>query len=547
MQAGKSGDGKSNAERLDELSRFLTPGSVGFYDFFEVTEIVAFANGAKEPVNVFTIAVAEEISQEASTQARFLNTDRIELPSLKDWKFGLVRYCRPISELEGFLSDITSRQIWRASGKDLKIGSMTALPSKHVPADGLNHVPLNRVLKNNFWNGSHVLEWTDPNKELLRPFFDDPSRLQELSEQVTPHAPISIGALSDRLGNIVVQFPVTVVTANFKGTKLGSGLTLQIGWHPKATPRDLMVTCERNSDGFTSAFTSVQATGPETSIPLSSSEGHYRATIWELSTGALLSATGEFDYIEAIPFNLHIASNRTRTFTLRDRSGQERKQEVGINTQQASMVGTPYVDPNGGFTRSRLYDEEIASLLAQRRFVQYAKERSEAEAERARALADIRHLINLHCEAGAWLWDPYLSATDILETLFYCHRSNVDLRALTSGAEPPRAHAGENPTEDFVTRQKRIFAESRSNLEGLRLEFRQKYGQYGSGFHDRFLIFPRTLNRPTLAWSLGTSVNGVGKEHHILQQVDHGQAIMDAFLELWNQLTEPEHLIWRAR
>jgi hypothetical protein len=381
----------------------------------------------------------------------------------------------------------------------------------------------------------------------LRPFFDDPSRLQELSEQVKPYAPINIGALSDRLGNIVVQFPVTVMTAKFRATRLSNGLTLQIGWHPKATQRDLMVTCERNSDGFTSAFTSVKATGPETIVPLASSEGHYRATIWEPSTGALLAATGEFDYIEAIPFNMHIASNQTRTFMLRDGSGQETEQRVGVITHQAKMVGTPYVDPNGGFTQGRLYNEEISGLVAQRRFVQYAKDESAAQADRERALADIRHLINLHSEAGAWLWDPYLSAADILETLFYCHWRNADLRALTASAEPPRDKGSEKPTEDFVIRHRRIFSDARSNLEGLRLEFRQKYGQYGSGFHDRFLIFPRTLNRPTLAWSLGTSVNGVGKEHHILQQVDHGQAIMDAFLELWNQLTEPEHLIWRSR
>jgi len=102
------------------------------------------------------------------------------------------------------------------------------------------------------------------------------------------------------------------------------------------------------------------------------------------------------------------------------------------------------------------------------------------------------------------------------------------------------------PEDDFVALQRRVFQEAESNLEGLRLEFRRKYGQYGSSFHDRFLIFPRTLHRETLVWSLGTSINGVGKEHHILQLVDNGQAIMDAFLELWNKLTEPEHLVWRV-
>jgi hypothetical protein len=60
------------------------------------------------------------------------------------------------------------------------------------------------------------------------------------------------------------------------------------------------------------------------------------------------------------------------------------------------------------------------------------------------------------------------------------------------------------------------------------------------------LIFPATADRGALAWSLGTSVNSLGKQHHILQQVDDGQRIMDAFLDLWDRLNGPEHLIWKT-
>jgi hypothetical protein len=543
MQAENQDTKKPNGENLDELSRLLLPGTIGFYSFFEVTEIVAFVNAAKTPINIFTIAVAQETTQESIERDRFLS-DRIELRSLKNWKFGIVRYSRPIEELEAIIADITLRQVWKASGNDLRIGSLAALPSKLVPADRVNSVPLNRVLKNNFWDGSHVLEWADHKKELVRALFDDPPRLQELSDRVNEVVPIRIGALSDRLGNIILQLPVTVITSRFDAVRPGNGLKLRIGWHPKAAPRDLIVTCERNSDGFVSSFNSVRVTGPETDINLASNEGHYQATISEPEIGTLLAATGEFDYISAIPMNIHLASNRTRTFVLKDESGQESEKKVEIITHQAMLVGTPYVDPNGGFTQGRVYDEEISRLLEQRRFVQYAKNPSAAQADRVRALQDIRKLINDHGEAGAWLWDPFLGAKDILETLFFCHRHRVDLRGLTSGKEPPEEESSAS-SEDFVARQQRGFREARSNLEGLRLEFRRRHTSHGTAFHDRFLIFPRTQRRQTLVWSLGTSINGVGKEHHILQQVDNGQAVMDAFLELWNQLTGPEHLIWR--
>lgn len=531
---------------MQELSRLLTPGAIGFYDHIEVTEIVGFVDDPTKPVNIFTIIVAGEGDVEATVSPQFLNPGRIELAKLKEWKFGVVRYRLPIRELEQLVSDITSRQVWRGSGKDLRLGKMTALSPKFVPHDGRNAVPLNRVLKNNFWSGSHVFEWVDPKKEQLRPLFEDPTRLQDLSDQIRQFVPIEIGALSDRLGNVVLQLAVNVMAAKFSEATISHALTLKMGWHPKATPRELMVTCERNSDGFVSAFVAVKVTGEETPIPLASRDGPYRASIWEPNGGTLLSATGEFDFFDSVPINMHALTNHTRTFVLRNTFGAETKHEVGVITHRSLLVGTPYVDPNGGFTQSRLYAEEISGLLERREFVQYAKELTDLRLERERALSDIRRLINQHCEAGAWLWDPFLTAKDILDTLFFCHRRNADLRALTSGKESPEDRLSSTSEDDFVALQRRVFQEAESNLEGLRLEFRRKYGQYGSSFHDRFLIFPRTLHRETLVWSLGTSINGVGKEHHILQLVDNGQAIMDAFLELWNKLTEPEHLVWRV-
>jgi len=155
----------------EELSRLLAPGAIGFYDHVEVTEVVTFVDDPTSPTNIFTIIVAGEGEVEATVSPQFLNPSRIELANLKGWKFGVMRYRRPICDLKRLVSDISSQQVWKGSGKDLKLGALTDLSSKFVPPDGLNAIPLNRVLKNNFWNGSHVLEWVDPKKKQLRPFF----------------------------------------------------------------------------------------------------------------------------------------------------------------------------------------------------------------------------------------------------------------------------------------------------------------------------------------------------------------------------------------
>ena len=46
-------------------------------------------------------------------------------------------------------------------------------------------------------------------------------------------------------------------------------------------------------------------------------------------------------------------------------------------------------------------------------------------------------------------------------------------------------------------------------------------------------------------WSLGTSVNSLGKSHHIIQSVSHPQPIVDAFEELWDKLSVEECLVWK--
>lgn len=139
----------------------------------------------------------------------------------------------------------------------------------------------------------------------------------------------------------------------------------------------------------------------------------------------------------------------------------------------------------------------------------------------------------------------------MLNTLAYCPYWNSDLRALTGAQRPPGASAtvpassgSTTAAEDFINEQRAILDGVASNWRGLVLEYRAKHGQAGWAFHDRFLIFPQ-VEKAALAWSLGTSVNSLGRAHHILQKVDNGQLIHEAFQELWGELNKPEHLVWK--
>jgi hypothetical protein len=528
----------------DEIVRLTAPDVLGFYTHVEATTVFAVAPGQAVPLNMFSILVAEERPFDAAVEPQYLNPKPIHLPSIKDWFFGVRRFLIPIGELSPVFERLCHSKEWQISGEVLQVGELVPIPPQFVPPDSTGAVPLNRVLKNNFLNGSYVLEWADPKKAQLNPFFDDPRKLQQLSEAIHPFIPIGIDGLSDRLGNIIVQFPATVLIAKFGQIRTSNDFTVTIAWHPRATERPLRATCEKQHDHVVSEFMSAPTGQPDTLLPMRGGQGLHRAMVWDDQNHALLAASGDLAFISAVSLQMHAispgSSPSQRVFTMRDANGDEREISVplaGAPTTE-SIIGEPTVNPAGDWTDRRIYQEELARLTREKRFVQYKPLPGQQAAEHQKALTDLRFLLDEHGKEGAWLWDPYLTADDILTTLFHCRHPNSDLRALTAGSSAPE---DPQPSAMFAAKQRAILDGTKSNFLGLRLEFRVKSGQAGWAFHDRFLIFPAT-GRGALAWSLGTSVNSLGKQHHILQRVDDGQLIMQAFRELWDQ---PEHLIWK--
>ncbi|MFV8104482.1 hypothetical protein ACNQ23_27275, partial [Enterobacter cloacae complex sp.6730515] len=82
----------------------------------------------------------------------------------------------------------------------LKVGRLTAIPPQFVPSDTFQTHAWNGVLKNNFFDGSHVLELFDREKLALQFLFDRPKLLTELAKLIRPYAPVGLDGLSDRLG-----------------------------------------------------------------------------------------------------------------------------------------------------------------------------------------------------------------------------------------------------------------------------------------------------------------------------------------------------------
>lgn len=518
---------------LAELTQLLTPGVLGFYTHIECTELFANRPDHNGTVNVFTLLVAEERSSEIETPpVCFLTPKPIRIKSLNSWSFGLRRYTLPINTLIPALTALEDGKGWKLSGDELEIGKLLPMPAQFVPPDNGTPVPWNKLLKNNFWNGSHLLEWTDHDKEVLTPFFADPRRLQELSAQIEKHIPLQLATMSDRLGNLAVQLPVTVLIAKFQRLHDGN-FQIEHAWHPKATPRPLIAVCELEHDSILTGFASARLRDGTTPLPMRAGRGLYRGFVWDEQTSTLLAASGPGSFISTVSFTMRSPDPEPRIFSIKNPDGSWDPRRVGLTAfSNQSLIGDPQPDDNGGWTAKRMYTEHANKLAAERRFVQYRPGQGDEDTSRQKALDDLRALIVTYGEGGTWLWDPYLSANDILETLFYCPYQGVDLRGLTT----PKAGSRDEIRQTLDGCQ--------SNWRGLKLELRVQKGPAGWDFHDRFLIFPSGPDG-AMAWSLGTSVNSVGTGHHILQKVDNAQLIVDAFTDLWELLIEPDHLIWK--
>ena len=548
------------------LASLLAPGVVGNYTHFEATEIFAIEDGTKAALNIFTILVAEYTPGQPAQKTRYLNQDRMTLKSLPGWKYGIARHTRPIEELEPLVEAMLRTGEWSASGAPLRVGKLSAVPQQFVPPDGTTFAAWNKVLKNNFWNGSHVIEWADTAKGgPLKPFFEDSRRLQELSASVRELVPITLAALSDRLGNLVIQLPVNVIMSQFNKMRVSGAFTVDIAWNPIVASRPLRATCELEFDGTVSGYAAAEIQSGQITLPVQPGFGMYRGIIWDDHHQVLLAATGPGAFFDSVAININALTTEPRAFSIKDAEGKTETFTVGLITGSTTVVGDTRADETGGHTLKRMYKDQLDRLATERIFIQYKPAQSNRNAEHEKALADLRALIGQYGREGVWLWDPYLTSRDVWETLFHCSYANSDLRALTGALEPPsekpprtlikcivdwlnRRRRRRTPEltkkQKWIEYQRNALNAIDSNWLGLRLEYRVKHCPAGFGFHDRFLIFPRT-GEDALAWSLGTSVNGIGMEHHILQRVDNGQLIRDAFLELWEQLDQPEHLIWK--
>lgn len=179
-----------------------------------------------------------------------------------------------------------------------------------------------------------------------------------------------------------------------------------------------------------------------------------------------------------------------------------------------------------------------------------------SQGEQKSALESVREILNkdsiLWDLKEVWIVDPYLSAIDILQTGIHCKKYGVKLNCLTC-IKSLTSNQETVPTNEIdcnskFSQVKKIYREELENsiiqADDIKIEFRTVSGNCGEKFHDRYILKVYEINR-CRAWSLGISINSLGKSHHTIQIVESPNEILKAIHDIWDELNNEECIIYK--
>lgn len=531
----------NKAANNSSFEHLIKPGTLGFFNAFECISIFILDKVPdNKPINIFTIFIAVErnninYNQEYLTSKLIPITEEVSMGIIRRFvetenaHQTYIKLCKYTNQKNSDLLDI-------GLGGKVHLGNMEICPESFVPHD--YSIPINSVLKNNT-NGSYIIEFFDCDKK----FPLEKKMLNNLCEKIYKFIPINLQSLRDRLGNIIFQFPSQILFPSICSVKNGvfdpEKLYIAFQIDPRAYGEKYQVIAFNHSDGIVTGFCSKEFTKEDEEIELTNvyNFDKIQLTIQDLSSGLIMYVFSSNGVIEGFSFNMAV------NLGMRRKIKNDLIEIKQVDTTLSSPI--PQVHKHHTMINKRKYDRRLEDLEKTLSFSQYSDSREKAD-ENLRALKDIRTLINRDSRVERiCLWDPYLSADDLLNTLFYAEIYGIQMQAISSTHSARLEKELTQCELDYDKWKTKQFEKlNSSDLIGINLEFRCQHGEFGYKFHDRFLIVCYREKRCQV-WSLGKSINAIGKGHHILQLVEHSEYILDAFDSLWTQLSDESCIVWK--
>ena len=520
---------------LREYDELISCKSLGDYNCCEMISIILWNKMRKSASNLYTIFTFEErMSVDEKTEYLFEKLERIT----DEYSVGIQRKVFEASKIRDIFKMIcTSREnlsIDIGDG-DLQVGHLEGVTKVFIQQDSTIEILLNKVLKHNFRNGSYVMEFFDIDKTVLKIW--TPKELEKLTEKIHSVIPIDLFSVSDRIGNFVFQFPSLNVKSSYFTNELESELTYQVSFRKECEEDDeFILLSEGNADDSVAAFGTKIFTrdGCDVTFTVGDASRICKTTIIDMKRQLILSRQ-DTSIIRKLSTIMEMGSQYGEQRLIYDENGSLISTLEPVYAENI-CVGPPIYRMRDDYIRNRQYARRVEELYARAEFRRYGR-----NAQANKAVIDVIALMNRVKIGKVYLWDPYLTVEDLLHTWYFTTSMNVKLYAITSGEI---AEKSKMSVHTWISEQQKIM-DKRSNHYGIHAELRCQWGDYGYSFHDRFLMNVRKEEDRPQVWSLGTSINSLGDKHHIVQSVEHPQMLVDAFEELWEELSNPECLVWK--
>jgi hypothetical protein len=534
---------------MSEFEFLATPGHIGYYLSCRVTLLLLHKKATKENTLCFARFCMQTEPVTLAIGERKVRADIFEGHS-----YGIHEYDIPVEKAKLVYDGLITNK-WKDPTDHI-----VTVESTFSQVERKYTGPNESYRENNFLarspNGSHWIEFFNEGKQTVRSIYpsfmlDGLSMEQQAVRQnkvmawmdiVLDETGINFHKVQDRIGNIIFQFPVTILRSQVHPITENNEYPLTFDWHLQGgtVPPTIIAVQSSEENSLVDQGARSYTGGPIQSIPVRMTDTSLRIRVFRNEPDlALYEWSCDCERITGIFAELGPEPSIIRKFVSEDGPA-----EVEMSFRNGAFNPLHYVEHG---------------KAAMRKMNSKPSYRSFEAGQRSEALQYLRVLVQQTKSPEILLIDPYLGCDDILNILYFSREFNRPVRAIGDSGEDaentqvmsgtlPASGAAASNAQKRMDRERMAFAAlPKDSHLGMQLEFRMRIGGNGFPFHDRFLLFPGSAKDgvPAQTYSIGTSINSIGKQYHVVAAIEHPQEIIDMFNRLWGSLSDGKCLVFK--
>ena len=470
-------------KNYEQLRMMLNSNIIGNYTHCEVIHVVLFSE--EESINYFT-HVNFSCPQDISPKFDFLTDKAIKITP--QYQLAISRYVMPIEDFYNVFYTSLGSQKWKYKDypvicfDDCFLTSPKFIPSID-PMGGKEKqfVPFEYYLYGTNFSGNYYIVELYSKKTKLRSLLND-AEIKKIQLQIKKYRLFfKLDILNDRIGNLVCKIPIKSLSVEYRSFGYQYGIHFKINRSENIINRPLILNILQKHDEMIYNNTIIPNYRDE-DVDISPNQYFNIISIVDQETSLILYC-GQFNFTFENGYYSHIVPPICTISTAGQRSIRtpEGKEEI-INLNYLDYFGNvlEFIEQtNANRRKSRTFS---SWFIDKRYLISYKMN------QHSIAIQNIRDIVNLN----GLLWDlqeiciidPYLTAKDLIETVFYCKKRNIIIKALTSYSTIHARSKSKEEFKDFKDKQKQILLTSLGENNDINVEFRTVYNQYGYKFHD---------------------------------------------------------------